>query len=66
LLVTPPQTNDEVWFYGGYEHTFAMPYELMVKSPLLAAIEKPHGYATFASSGGTPTGSSGPTAPRRP
>jgi hypothetical protein len=47
VLVTP-EADDEVWFYGGYEHTFAMPYELMVRSPLLAAIEKPHGYATFA------------------
>jgi hypothetical protein len=42
------KTTDEVWFYGGYEHTFAMPYDLTVRSPLLAAIEKPHGYAAFA------------------
>lgn len=40
--------GDKLWFYSGYGNTFAMPYELMAENPLMAAIEKPDGYAVFA------------------
>lgn len=40
--------GDETWFYAGMSHTSALAYETVLAFPLLAAVEKPHGYALWA------------------
>lgn len=47
-VLVPPDPTDQTWFYSGISNTFAMPYEMLASYPLLAAIEKPHGYGMFA------------------
>lgn len=47
-VLVPPEACDQTWFYSGLSSTFAMPYEMLASYPLLAVIEKPHGYGMFA------------------